>query len=169
MLQICDVGICVEEEGESSWCWMLHATRVTTWSKYSRNMGRREEARWCLDVARNMLTTWLVMACNMLATSFAECWKHHDSQHGKRCSQHGKSCSQHQYAPQHDLTAYTFPDSNRVVANPSDASARIGRPGVAAPMEWKLVIMSMCRGPVHSWDVFELLVTSSWTVTLCLI
>jgi hypothetical protein len=30
-----------------------------------------------------MLTTWLVMAHNMLTTSFVECWKHHGSQHGK--------------------------------------------------------------------------------------
>jgi hypothetical protein len=48
---------------ENSWCWMLHAAQVATRSQYSRNMvatwGRREEARWCLYVARNMLTTWL--------------------------------------------------------------------------------------------------------------
>jgi hypothetical protein len=31
MLQTCDVGICVEDEGEeSSLCWMLHATRAAT-------------------------------------------------------------------------------------------------------------------------------------------
>jgi hypothetical protein len=43
-----------------------------------------------------------------------------------------KSCSQHQYASQHDLTADTFPDLNRVVTNSSDADARIER--VAAPV-----------------------------------
>jgi hypothetical protein len=29
MFQTCDVGICVNEEGEEGfWCWMLQATRV---------------------------------------------------------------------------------------------------------------------------------------------
>jgi hypothetical protein len=115
-------------------CCMQHGSQhgrniVATWLQH---WGRREEARWRLDVARNMLATWLVMAHNMLATLFAECWKHHGSQHGKMCLQHGKSCLQHQYASQQDPTADTFPNSNRVAANPSDASARIGRPGASS-------------------------------------
>jgi hypothetical protein len=44
MLQTCDVGICVEEEGEAPDV----ATHVATWSQYSRNMvvtwGGTEEA-----------------------------------------------------------------------------------------------------------------------------
>jgi hypothetical protein len=101
MLQTCDVGICVEEE--SSWCWMLHATWVTTWSQYSRNMGG--EGRKTLDVgccmprcsqhATHKLATLII-------TSFVECCKHDGSQHGKRYSQHRKSCSQHLYASQYD-------------------------------------------------------------------
>jgi hypothetical protein len=39
MLQTCDGCICVEEGRGSFCCWMLHATRVATWSEYSRNMG----------------------------------------------------------------------------------------------------------------------------------
>jgi hypothetical protein len=64
-LQTCDVGFISRRRGGGE-CWMLHATRVATWSQYSRNMvatwGRREKTRWCLDVARNMLVTWLAMA-----------------------------------------------------------------------------------------------------------
>jgi hypothetical protein len=68
MLQTCDVGICVEEEGEeSSWCWMLRATRVATWSQHG---GGGREAHWCLNVARNMLATWLTMARIMAPKHF---------------------------------------------------------------------------------------------------
>jgi hypothetical protein len=69
MFQIYDVGFCVEEGGsESSWCdvVMLHATRVATWSQYSRNM--RDEGGGLLmfdcctqpsrNIARNMLATF---------------------------------------------------------------------------------------------------------------
>jgi hypothetical protein len=49
MLSFCRGG-----GGEGSWCWMLHATRVATWSQYSRNMvatwGEGEERLMMLDV-----------------------------------------------------------------------------------------------------------------------
>jgi hypothetical protein len=83
-----------------------------------------------LDVARNRVR-------NMLKTRsqhvLFECCKHHDSQHGKSSSQHHKSCSQHHYARLATRsTTDTLPHLNRAAADPSDASARIGRPGASS-------------------------------------
>jgi hypothetical protein len=41
------------------------------------------------------------------------------------------TCSQHQYASQHNPTADTFPDSNRVAGMVSDASVWNGRLGAS--------------------------------------
>jgi hypothetical protein len=45
--------LCWGEGRRGSWCLTLHATRVATWPRYSRNMGRREERLLMLDVASN--------------------------------------------------------------------------------------------------------------------
>jgi hypothetical protein len=70
--------LCRGEGRRGSWCWMLHVTRVATWSQYSHNMvvtwGRREERLLMLDVARNrvrnMLTTHLQHAHNIYSVHF---------------------------------------------------------------------------------------------------
>jgi hypothetical protein len=72
MLQTCDVGIRVEEESSS--CWMLHATRVATWSQYSRNMvatlgeegGGSLIFGCCTQHARNMARNGAQHACNIV-------------------------------------------------------------------------------------------------------
>jgi hypothetical protein len=60
-------------------------------------------------------------------------------------------CSQHQYASQHNPTADTFPDLNRVAANPSDVNTHIGRPGASSSVEFnKFEVVSTTSGnPEH--------------------
>jgi hypothetical protein len=96
MLQTCNVGCCVKEGREGSWCWMLHATQVATWSHHSATCGGggKKDARCCM-LHKTSFATCSEYVRNMLATSFVECCKDDGSQHRKSSSQHRKSCSQH--------------------------------------------------------------------------
>jgi hypothetical protein len=121
---------------EGSWCWMLHASRVTTWSQHSRNMvatcgggERKTPDFWMLHVTS--FATCSEHVRSTLATSFVECCKDDSSQHGKSSSQHRKSCSQHLLASQRDRRLISSLHPNRTAQDPSDASARIGRPGAS--------------------------------------
>jgi hypothetical protein len=85
--------------------WMLHVTSFATCSEHVRNT---------------------------LATSFVECCTNDGSQHGKSSSQHRKSFSQHSLCLAPDRRLIDSPHPNRAAQHPSDASARIGRPGASS-------------------------------------
>jgi hypothetical protein len=96
------VATCGGGERKTPDVWMLHVTSFAACSERVRNT---------------------------LATSFVECCKDDSSQHGKSSSQHRKSYSQHLLASQRDQRLIGSLHPNRTAHDPSDASARIGRPG----------------------------------------
>jgi hypothetical protein len=99
------VATCGGGERKTSDVWMLPVTSFATCSEHVRNT---------------------------LATSFVECCKDDSSQHGKSSSQYRKSCSQHLLASQRDRRLISFLHPNRPAQDPSDANARIGRPGASS-------------------------------------
>jgi hypothetical protein len=97
---------------------MLHASRVTTWSQHSRNTvatcgggERKTPDVWMLHVTS--FATCSEHVRNTLATSFVECCKDDNSQHGKSSSQHCKSCLQHLLASQRDRRLISSLHPNR--------------------------------------------------------
>jgi hypothetical protein len=103
---------------------------VATWSQHVGEGKRKTPDVWMLHVTS--FATCSEHVRNTLATSFVECCKDDSSQHGKSSSQHRKSCSQHLLASQRDRRLIGSLHPNRAAHDPSDASARIGRPGASS-------------------------------------
>jgi hypothetical protein len=119
-----DVGCCTHHGSQHG------RNIVATWSQHVGGGERKTHDVWMLHVTS--FATCSEHVRSTLATSFVECCKDDSSQHGKSSSQHRKSCSQHLLASQRDRRLISSLHPNRTAQDPSDAIARIERPGASS-------------------------------------